>query len=330
MGGRALKHVGVERKSAPEYFEIAKDVSKLAEAFAERKAVIPAYAEKESFGDLDILVVVKPSVANLKETLQKVFNPQDIVHNDKCWSLDYKNLQVDVITSSPELFDIALHYYSYNDLNNLVGRVAHKQGLKYGHQGLILPVKFKDTYLADEIELSTDPKAIYEFLGYDYERFQKGFNNLEEIFQYVTKSPFFNKEAFAWENQNHINRTRNRKRPTFQQFTQWLDERPELPSFQYNEDKSEYITNALKHFNCMDKYEAVMADMKKREEAKAKFGGELVTQLTGLEKKELGMFIATFKKQFSDTKAFEAWLLATPQEDINAKILEAHQPDISI
>lgn len=323
MGGNALKHIGVERKSASEYFEIAKEVSKLAEVFTDKKSIIPAYAEKESFGDLDILVVIKPSITHLKNTLQEIFHPKDIIHNDKCWSLDYKNLQVDIITSSPELFEITLHYYSYNDLNNLIGRVAHNQGLKYGHQGLVFPVKFKDTYLNEEILLSIDPKEIYEFLGYDYSRFQKGFNNLEEIFQYVTKSPFFNKEAFACE--NYINRTRNRKRPTFQKFTQWLAERPNLPSFYFKSEKEEYQMKALKHFHCMEKYETTISHMKKREEAKAKFNGELVHKLTGLEKKELGLFIVQFKSQFSNTPALEDWILSSSQEDINQKILKAHQ-----
>jgi hypothetical protein len=210
MGGSAMKHTGVERKDAKEYFEIAKDVLALAPHFASKYAIIPSYFEKESFGDLDCLVVVDRNVVNLKETLNSLFKPTDIQKNGEVWSFDYKKLQIDVICSNDRLFNCSLHYYSYNDVSNLIGRVANKMGLKYGHKGLTLPVRTSNTNLIGNVELSIEPKEIMEFLGYDYDRFNQGFKNLEEIFQYVTTSPYFDKTAFSEENLNHVNRVRNR------------------------------------------------------------------------------------------------------------------------
>jgi hypothetical protein len=210
MGGNAMKHVGVERKSPKEYLEIAKQISDLAPTFAERHAIIPAYSEKESFGDLDCLVVVSPEIVDLKETLKETFKPTDIQKNGDVWSFDFQRLQIDVICSRERLFDCSLSYYSYNDVGNLMGRgVAHKMGLKYGHQGLILPVHADNTHLIGKVELSIQPKEIFEFLGYDHDRFLQGFKNLEEIFEYTTSSKYFNKSAFNPDELDHKNRVRN-------------------------------------------------------------------------------------------------------------------------
>jgi len=330
-----MKHVGVERKPAKEYFEIAEEVLRLAPSFADRSAIIPAYSEKESFGDLDCLVVVSAHVADLKEKLRTLFNPTDIKKNGGVWSFDYKKLQIDIICTSPRLFNSSLHYYSYNDVSNLVGRAAHKMGLKYGHQGLILPVRADDTHEIGNVELSIDPREMFEFLGYDYDRFQQGFKNLEEIFAYVTTSPYFDKTAFDEENLNHINRVRNRKRPTFTNFVQWLG-RPEnanISSFTYEKDKTSYIQKALEHFahnNSKVQLAAILDAHKKREDAKTKFSGKIISEITGLQNRELGEFKSRFTKQWKSKEELEAWALNTPQNQINQAIKNFHNKETSI
>ena len=325
MGGNAMKHVGVERKPAKEYFEIAEEVLHRAPRFADRYAVIPAYSEKESFGDLDCLAVISSNVANLKETLTGLFRPTDIKKNGDVWSFDYKKLQIDIICTSSRLFESSLHYYSYNDVSNLVGRAAHKMGLKYGHQGLILPVRAADTHEIGNVELSIDPREMFEFMGYDYDRFQKGFKNLEEIYEYVVTSPYFDRTAFDEENLNHINRVRNRKRPTFTNFTQWLNrpENADIPSYTYEKDKTAYIQNALDHFehnNSKGQLAAILDAHAKREEAREKFSGKLISEVTGLQGRELGEFKSNFVKQWDTKEELEEWALATPQDQIQQAI----------
>jgi hypothetical protein len=337
MGGNAMQHVGVERKPAEEYFKIAEAVLEKVPDFAERYAIIPAYSEKESFGDLDCLVVVSPNVADLKATLKTLFQPSDIKKNGDVWSFDFQKLQIDVICTSQKYFESSLHYYSYNDVSNLVGRTAHKMGLKYGHKGLSLPVRINNTHEIGTVELSTDPREMLEFMGYDYDRFQKGFKNLEEIFSYVTTSPYFDKTAFQEENLNHINRVRNRKRPTFTNFVQWL-QRPEntnLPSYTYEEDKTPYIQRALDHFehnNSKGQLENILAAHKKREDARSKFSGKIVSELTGLQGKELGAFIVNFSKQWKTPKDLETWAISTPEAQIKKAIVDfqARNPTMEI
>lgn len=326
MGGLAMKHVGVTRKSAKEYYELVKEVTPLISTFAKRFAVIPAYEEKVDFGDMDVLVLPKTEIADMRATLKAAFKPQDIIHNDQCWSLDYKGLQIDIITSSPELFDCTLHYFSYNDVSNLVGRSAHRMGLKYGHKGLTLPVRAKSTHLLGEVSLSTKPKEIFEFLGYDYPRFQQGFKNLEEVYKYTVSSPYFDITAFAEENMNHINRVRNKKRPTFTQFLEWLNapEQKSLPTFTFNEDKTEYIEKALEvfaHNKPRETLAQIMDNHAKREQSKDKFNGKLVSELTGLNGKDLGDFICRFSKQWPEKLKMEEWARTASPEEIKGAIL---------
>ena len=44
--------------------------------------------------------------------------------------------QLDLILTSKENFDNYLRYLSFNDLGQLIGRVAFSQGLRYGGEGL--------------------------------------------------------------------------------------------------------------------------------------------------------------------------------------------------
>lgn len=329
-----MQHVGVERKPAKEYFEIAKEVLQLSKSFSDKSAIIPAYSEKESFGDLDCLAVISPTI-NTKESLKELFRPTDIQKNGDVWSFDYRKLQIDIICTSHRLFDVALHYYSYNDVSNLIGRVANKMGLKYGHRGLTYPVKANNSNVIGTVELSIQPSEILPFLGYDYDRFQKGFRDLEEIYTYVISSAYFDKTSFQEENLNHINRIRNRKRPTFTNFVQWLEQpkNADIPSFTYEKDKTPYIQKALdyfKHNNTREQLQVILASHKKHEEAKTKFNGKLVSKITGLQSRELGELISNFAKQWGNRKELESWVLTSTPAQIHQAITEFHRKHTSM
>jgi hypothetical protein len=318
LGGNALKQAGVsvERKTPAEYEQICRELDEIVPRFTRRHAFIPAYREKESFGDLDCLII-PTSVKDLREALQTHFSPQAIVHNGECWSIDYKNFQVDFLVTIEENFAISYHYYSFNDLNNLVGRVAHKFGLKFGHKGLTVPVNIKDHQLG-EIVLSKNPEAIYQYLDYSFERYQKGFNNLEEIYQFVASSKYFNPDLFAAENLNHANRTRNRKRPTYTQFLAWLENHPDLPRFEYSEDKVAYQQAAVTHFRKEEEQARMLALAEQRKLQAERFNGRLVQELTGLTGERLGSFIVAFKESIPD---FEAWVQGSSEQEIRERIV---------
>lgn len=223
MGGNALK--STVRLLAHDYYVVASLVeSKLKLMFSE-VSVIPSYANKESFGDLDILVNIHGVETKWVDLVRTHFKPDQLIKNGNVVSfsfpVDYKVFQVDLIASSAELFKTSLFYFSYNDFGNLLGRLSHKLGLKFGHTGLHYVVRDSKVQGTQEILITRDPSQILAILGLSYERYSLGFKTLDEIFNYVSSSKFFNPDIYLLDNLNHGSRIRDRKRETYRKFLEW-------------------------------------------------------------------------------------------------------------
>jgi len=322
MGGSALKIAKTRRYNANEYYSLyyGDMYSKLlALTKGEAKiAVLPAYVDKSSFGDMDILVEKGSYMTDrFEEKLKNVFQYSEIYKNGNVWSFDYRELQIDLVFTKPDCWETSLTYYSWNDLGNLMGRVANKLGVKYGHKGLEKKIYTEDrTRVLDEVLLTKDIRRIFDFLGYDYDKFLLGFETLEDIFEYAVSSKYFKKELFHLENLDHQNRTRNRKRKTYMAFLEWLDKK-ELPVFEQDfssETNWKRLTESFPELNLDER----LAELKEKEaihqEIKSKFNGKIVMELTGLEGKELGKFIQYVKDEFGEV--FDEYMYRTDADRI--------------
>jgi hypothetical protein len=315
MGGNAIKNHETIRLNKPEFLALEADVlGKLQATYPDKKIKsLVYYSEKNDFGDLDILIESpQPNAKDLDKTLYE-FGTKEIYHNNHFVSFEYQKFQVDLIFVSPEQFDFADFYFSYNDLNNLVGRIANNFGLKFGWQGLWYPLKNYETDGNGEVLISLDRRKTYDFLGMDYDRYLKGFNNLEEIFQFVVSSKYFSKKIFAYENLKHANRLRNRKRRTYQSFLDWLGSYHSKKQYKFNEDKKVYLRKVKKAFpEAQLSHHIALYKTKKRrlKKIRHRFNGKLLMQWIPAIKpgKELGSFI----KRYKDTKEdFDQFILAS-------------------
>lgn len=316
MGGNAIENT--RRLLADQYRELeAEVVEKLGTIYPELHP-LPYYRQKPDFGDLDI-VVPKPKLERKDfEAFLKELGSRQAVYNSDNISFEYQDFQVDLIFVEPEQVQSAIFYYAYNDLNNLVGRIAHKLGLKFGWDGLNYQIRTESGHRAESLLLSRDPAAIYQFLGYDYRRWQQGFDSLEEIFEFVISSEFFNPEIYDDENLNHINRTRNRKRKTYSSFLEWLKTREQLPAYQFEKDKSIYLIrthNAFENADFFGQLKAYAKRIQDYEKRYAKFNGKLVQLWTGLEGKALGQVMQSYKSSQAD---FDNWLDSQTAESVEA------------
>ena len=299
MGGNALKIAKTRRYDRAEFDVISVELmDTLKKSFA-RVAMPLFYKNKLSFGDADIMVSTEGLNFGLREYIVETFAPIEIHHNGNCWSFDYKELQVDLITIAPEHFDSNYNYLSYNDLGNYIGKIAHGFGFKYGQEGLVYDHYFKGSNIG-RVLISKDYDKIYEFLGLDYNRWREGFNELEDIFTFIGESKFFNWEYLQLENNNRINRERDAKRKSYQSFLSWIDEnvKDDNHRFPFSKDKAEYVDAANKFFpeagleleirrleyeHCRNLY------------IKGKFNGGDVMRKYGLKGKELGDAMSGFK-----------------------------------
>ena len=299
MGGNALKIAKTRRYDRAEFDVISVELmDTLKKSFA-RVAMPLFYKNKLSFGDADIMVSTEGLNFGLREYIVETFAPIEIHHNGNCWSFDYKELQVDLITIAPEHFDSNYNYLSYNDLGNYIGKIAHGFGFKYGQEGLVYDHYFKGSNIG-RVLVSKDYDKIYEFLGLDYNRWREGFNELEDIFTFIGESKYFNWEYLQLENNNRINRERDAKRKSYQSFLSWIDEnvKDDNHRFPFSKDKAEYVDAANKFFpeagleleirrleyeHCRNLY------------IKGKFNGGDVMRKYGLKGKELGDAMSGFK-----------------------------------
>ena len=245
MGGNAMKSFNVVRLNKAQYNELTKAIELTFKNLLEnseycyRLAIIPSYRNKESFGDCDLLSYMPNEIFEKELIGNKDFKILGKKQNGNVtsYAVKFKNLepfQIDLIETTSYNFDFNLNYLSYNDLGNLIGRIAAALDFKFAHDGLYIQAWFSHNgtlknvkkikengktnehaeYKKECLLLNDFQKAI-EFLGFDYNRFYKGFDELEDIFEYVASSKYFCKDYFALENRNHTQRMRDKKRTTY-------------------------------------------------------------------------------------------------------------------
>lgn len=329
MGGNALSHKSV-RLTKHDFERMAEVcVSRLQALYPDGRVVaIEAYRSKESHGDLDVLLTAEgynPQVA--AEALGAV----EVVRNGPVTSVgllvnpevserEGNLFQVDLMFIDAPSFDYAKNYYAFNDLGNLVGRTAHAAGLAHKHNGLWYFVRDGD-YKFREVLLTRDYEEALAFLGYSVERYKQGFENLDELFEYVAGSTFFNRAIFLLENRNAKSRVRDRKRKTYMEFLKFCEERPDLPAFEYPESKSAWVPRIAEHFpHFQGELDQALADLAVLRQVKAKFNGEWVSQLTGLEGKELGGLMQRFKESFDSVQDLRTFVLENSPEVLEARV----------
>jgi hypothetical protein len=201
MGGLALKNTFTRRFQKDEYLKLESLVFDiLKEDFVQFDTPL-YYSDKSSFGDMDIILSMEGFNKPMREYIKETFGVTDneMFHNGNCWSFAFHELQIDLITCAPEDFSSNYHYLAFNDLGNFIGRLAHAKGVKYGQEGLWYNHYFKDGKIG-KVMISKDYDDIFEFLGLSYSDWKNGFKTLEEIFEYVATSEFFDGDMFQLSN----------------------------------------------------------------------------------------------------------------------------------
>lgn len=313
MGGNALAAT-CRRHNKEEYYAKEEEILfALKGLFPHSRAYpIKAYRSKDSFGDCDVLLESFDLPSNWIEMLAEVFDSKQVIKNGNVCSFEYYELQVDIIVTKPEDFNSSAQYFDYNDLGNLIGRVAHSMGLKLGHDGLTYKFYAKERQVFREITLLKDWKDILPVLGYSYERYAQGFDTLDEMFQFVVSSPSFNKDIYLLHNRNHTSRVRDAKRKTYMSFLKYCETYEETSVQQYykrSEDSSkhdywiEYLFTHIPGFK--EQYEEVQAEYEREQKYKERFNGNLVKEWCGIDGKELGNFMQWLKEERKDWERFK-------------------------
>ncbi|CAF1373440.1 unnamed protein product [Adineta ricciae] len=325
MGGNALKNVVTRRYARDEYLRLKERILSKVREHIDQCDVPREFPCKESFGDLDVLLVCPPSV-KLCVLIEELFHPTEICKNGDVYSFDVEQFQVDFIVVPQEEFHNAIVYFSYSDLGGLIGNVCHKIGLKYGIQGLWMNVhtkEFDPTTTSTKLLLSSNPQDIFAFLGHDYERYAKGFENANEFFQWIVEGKYFRRQYFDDDQLNHAHRQRTSKRPIYIKFIAFLDEH-EIPREQPIENRDELARDvrqqALTFFDKQDAYEKGLNARDEKRQFREKYSGKDFLDI-GDQKQMIPVHMRNFERRFGKTdEEFHQWVLNTDVETIKSEI----------
>jgi hypothetical protein len=324
MGGNLFK---LGRLPKAQYLEIEQEIrSYLQQKIGAENFHIPRYyADKPDFGDMDIIVSLAEIGQNWGKIKKDLINDLGISQfksNGAVFSTVYKNFQVDYFTAEAEYFEAKYNYLSFNDLSNLIGKIYHRFGLKYGENGLLYVFRRDDTHYKKEIKISTDFRKICAFLHLDYASWEVGFKNLPQMFDWVIKSPFFSVKPYQEELSGGMEK-REERRTTVQKFINYLAENQIVKSYHYLENKAEYLPMIHSFFPEADLLNKISEEEnleKIASQIQKKFNGNLIMEwIPGLSGKELGRFILDFKSQFID---FEDFILKSSLVEIKERVIK--------
>jgi hypothetical protein len=335
MGGKALNRFGVftERKNTSEFWRIANEIQdaiRFEFDFPVEMSVVECYRTKEDHGDLDLLIKIDnnfhQNCPDLREFIRIVFAPHAINYNGGVVSFDYQNFQIDFIPIRESKWETAKVYYSFDPLGNIMGKTYHKFGLSYGWDGLFYKFRNFNGRNSSNILISTDPRKIFEFGDYDYDRYLKGFDTLEEIFEFVIKSKYFDSDIFQMENLKHIDKKRNRKRGSYHVFLKYINDKGIKTNYGFHKDKDLYLPMIDEFFPEPDLmgqlYELEIKD-RENKILSQKFNGDMVMSwLPKLMGKELGNAITKFRDALGDE--YRSFVLNSDYNAIRERFMEVY------
>lgn len=294
MGGNAIPNA--RRIDKQEYHQIIIEIIQL---FPELR-MIPTRTvkDKADFGDIDFIVETDPKI-NIKNLVVDRLNNPQVNDNNIYYSFEYKNIQIDFNFVSPNDYMTAYWFHGNADFGNLCGRLARSINFKFGTDGLSYVFRVNDDLnYRHDIIISKDIKEILTFLDINHNKFIEGFDSSEEVFDIIMKSKLFNPTYFIFDNLNHNDRTRNRKRKMYHEFltcANGIQPRPKLTT----EERLDYLNDAIKFFYNGEYLKNQITFLEeqhiKNNEIKKYFNGDLVREKTGIEGKELGNLISLLK-----------------------------------
>ncbi len=280
MGGNATKHLGTERIDKETYLQvlnILKHELMENELYVEEESFhfTKPFSEKTSFGDLDLLSYIpKEDFLKIIENNEKF----KLIHdNDKKYHsssnassfaisflLDGEYtvpFQVDYILINKQSFNFACNYFDYNDLGNFIGKIVSSYGYKFGFDGLSKKVYFdKHTNVIDvkflksqtengvneasagyeEFNVTCDFFETLKIFGFDVNVYKNGFDNLNQIYDFVVNSKYFDKLFFDLDERGNKDRVRDRKRPNYNLLLEYIEKNcNKNENYPYNKFKTE-------------------------------------------------------------------------------------------
>ena len=302
MGGHALKKVITVRKNKIEYNGIKDKVSNLLKSRVIIIDFIPELADKESFGDLDVLWSSShnPNII-MKDVVIELFSPKEIVINADVISFDFENFQIDLIMCNN--IEFAKLYFSYGDFGGLMGKITKQYNLTFGHNGFFLEIN------QHSLVLTKDVNEFCKFIGIDFEHWLS-IQTKEDLFELVKTCRLYKPEIFS--SGNHQHRKRIKNRPLYIEFLKYIGINEVLENDEIIVDKEKLYKEALDYFHKYEELESINKAIEKAKVIHDKFNGNMLKEM-GYNGTQIGAIIKKFKSEHPD---FDEWIYSSTNETI--------------
>ena len=328
MGGNALKKLGIDTKRIPraQYCELEAEVREILERYFEHVDVPHQLPSKPDFGDVDFVVCApkaQRTYEHIRTALCQEFGSKASVVNGNVISFEYKDFQCDLIhfpTHSQQQACVA--FFSWPDLGNILGVIARSLGFSLGMHGLSLRVSLPEELVkvssVRKVALTDSLEETISFLGYNVEKWKKGFDNEQDIVQYALNGKYVCADVLDSLNRN--DRKRSSLRPMFQLFLKEAGlRRASFGSTPSEDRRHAHRERALDHFSVRQMYlQEVLL-----ETLQPKFRGMLqidsFREASGLQAQDLGAFM----KQWRESKAVQAVIPPKVRNDFRESLHEA-------
>ncbi len=317
MGGKLWN---LPRMPRDTYLEVEASVRRALDDRLPGQYRIPRYyGDKPDFGDMDVLVAERPDWGALRAEMVGALGITETKAVGHVFSTVYRGLQTDFFAVPEPFLESAYTFMCFNDVGNFVGRICRRFDLKYGERGLTYVYRRAGGNYTKDLEVTRDFARTCAFLGLDHAAWVTGFASLPQVFEWVIASPWFSVAPYLDDVDSALRR-RATERTTVARFIDYLREKGVEKRFAF-EDRAAYLPVVAAAFPEADlpgQMAREQAAEARQAELARKFSGKRVMRvLPGLEGKALGELMVRFKESFPD---FEAWVLGTPEEEIEARI----------
>lgn len=311
MGGNAFENT-VRMQNRQEFEQVYQAQQELFAPIGLLMTMPMQIKSKDSIDYVDIIIPTgyAPKIREILERYRLDYNGNGIVTS----YLTKGNYQINLIAIRPNLIDYATNYFAYGECGNILGQMIKKHfHLKNSFNGLYYVYQQDTGNYQKELLLSLEYKDLIDMLELDWSQFEQGFETNEHLFDWFYASPFLDTDAFKFENLNHTNRVRDRKRKFYHEWLKYLDGKPKKPT-KTPKPLGEYFESFDK------KYIQAEAEYSKHRAYKAKFNSNLAMFLTGLKGKPLGEFMALFVDEYTKDE-----ILAMTDAELELNILSLYQ-----
>lgn len=177
MGGDAFdKSLGITRLTNEEFIQETAQISELIAHVCVRAEVYIPMPEKESHGDIDYLVILKPNYSLID--LAEAISSKDHIIAKQTINCIYNKHQVDFKSvGDDEEFEMTKFYKAYSGLGYILGYFTYKHNVKFSEYGLYVFQREVVGNVKLEYLLTNNVEKICEVYGVSYEDYRAGFKS---------------------------------------------------------------------------------------------------------------------------------------------------------